>query len=102
MAIYSEMLTEDQSRDVRRLRQAYADAGYMEFVELNDMELHEAHQFRRTLEEEKIFKIMQKGADKIQELRNYLKYLRHDMNCPPRIIVKVQNEILKVATEEVN
>ena len=56
----------------------------------------------RQAEKERIFKIMQDGADMIQELRNYLKYLRHDMRCPPRIIHRVQNEILKLATEEIN
>ena len=95
-------LTEDERREIHRLRGAYTGAGYTQIIELSDVELQEVHQLRRDLEEERIFKIMRDGADMIQELRNYLKYLRHRMNCPPRIIHRVQNEILKLATEEIN
>ena len=95
-------LTEDERREVDRLREAYTGAGYTEIINLSNVELQEVHQLRRDLEKERIFKIMRDGADIIQELRNYLKYLRHRMNCPPRIIHRVQNEILKLATEEIN
>ena len=54
----------------------------------------------RQEEAERIFEIMQDGADLIQQLRNYLKYLEEQTNCPPRIVAKVKNEILKVAMDD--
>ena len=87
-------LTEEEKREVQRLRQAYSDAGCTQLIELSDLELHEVHQLRRDLEKERIFKIMQDGADIINQLRNYLTSLRQNTDCPPHIIAKVENEIL--------
>ena len=91
-------LTEDERREIHRLREAYSGAGYTQIIELSDVELQEVHQLRRDLEKERIFKIMRDGADIIQHLRSYLNYLS-SIDCPPRIIAKVKGEILKVAME---
>ena len=45
---------------------------------------------------ERINQEMANCSQNVQQLRDYLEYLRHQSNCPPDIIASIQQEIYKL------
>ena len=56
----------------------------------------QAREAQKQLELDRVDQEMGNSAQNIDQLRDYLSYLRHESNCPPHIIAAIQGEIFKL------
>ena len=89
-------LTDAERAEVRRARENWSATGRTLLAALSDSELLAVQKVSKKIVDERINREMGDSYRNIQQLRDYLQYLRHESNCPPDVIAGIQQEILKL------
>ena len=89
-------LTDAERAEACRARENWSATGQTLLAALSDSELLAVQNVCEKVVTEQIHREMGDSYQNVQQLRDYLEYLRHQSNCPPDIIASIQQEIFKL------
>ena len=89
-------LTDAERAEACRARENWSATGQTLLAALSDSELLAVQNVSKKVVTERINQEMANCSQNVQQLRDYLEYLRHQSNCPPDIIASIQQEIFKL------
>ena len=87
-------LTDEELAQILRWKEHLSNMGQTRLAALSDQDLMEVYEICEYVQ--RIHEEIGESAQLIQQLRDYLLYLRHNSNCPPHVLSQIQNEVFKL------